>query len=387
MPDNDLDKQDRYQVPNITQTEFDQILDVVEDIYTPIFKGFGATFNLERDWGDSTVNAWANQVGITWTVHMFGGMARRTEMNVAGFGLVACHEIGHHLAGFPKYSDSPWAANEGQSDYFSTFACARKVFASLPVPSVSGKGKEECDKWYNQSDREACYKSISGGLALGKLLAVLGGQRPPTYETPDTTVVTKTSDSHPKAQCRLDTYLAGSVCADVSWNDKVIPTNASAVCKNRPACWYADDGSGGGGGGDDGGGGGGDDGGDPDPTNPQSDQELTDMYNQVRELNRLTKLVAQDPLICAAFNHVSDLSMAGRCSHTGSDGSTVADRLKECGYAGVAREHVACRFKSQKHAVNAWYRDMGNRRIMLDKTKKDIGCASLGNYYVCLSGS
>jgi uncharacterized protein YkwD len=378
MPDNTLHLQDKMQRPNITETDFNSILDVIEDTYKPIFQSFGANFVLERAWSDSTVNAYADQVGRDWIVHMYGGMARRQEMNVAGFGLVACHEIGHHLGGFPKYSDSPWAANEGQSDYFSTFACARKVFDSLPVPTVTGKAKEACDKWPDQSARETCYKIMDGGLALGKLLAVLGGERVPTYETPDPSVVTKTSDSHPRAQCRLDTYYAGEVCADKVWNDKVIPTTKDAVCANRPRCWYADDS----GGGDDG-----DGDGDPDPTNPDGDYETMDLYNGYRQANRINVLAANDPLICAASLHATDISASGVCGHTGTNGSSVKDRVKQCGYSGSAKEHVACRFKSAKAAVNAWIRESSNRRIMLDKSRKSIGCASANGYYVCVTGS
>ena len=64
-------------------------------------------------------------------------------MTPDGFALVLCHELGHHLAGNPRVQ--AWAANEGQSDYFSTQSCARELWsgetaenakAALTVPKT-----------------------------------------------------------------------------------------------------------------------------------------------------------------------------------------------------------------------------------------------------------
>ena len=48
-----------------------------------------------------------------WVVAMFGGLARRPEVTKDAFQFVVCHEVGHHLAGWPFAYD--WASNEGQS--------------------------------------------------------------------------------------------------------------------------------------------------------------------------------------------------------------------------------------------------------------------------------
>jgi hypothetical protein len=46
--------------------------------------------------------------------------------------LIICHELGHHVGGFPFVSGTPfggyWAATEGQSDYYSTQVCARTMW-------------------------------------------------------------------------------------------------------------------------------------------------------------------------------------------------------------------------------------------------------------------
>jgi hypothetical protein len=379
MPDNRLDLEDKQQQTNITEDEFNSILDVVEQVYTPIFRNFGATFNLERDWADSTVNAYANQSGKTWTVHMYGGMARRNEMNKAGFGLVACHEVGHHLGGFPKYSDSPWASNEGNSDYFANHVCARKVFESLSVPQIPDYPKAKCDEIYSsQADREYCYKSLDGGQALGNLLGVLNGTGKPNYQTPDGTVVSKTSDSHPRAQCRLDTYLAGTLCT-MPWNDAVIPTNESAVCTNRPKCWFKSSGGGGGG--------------DPDPTptpNPdpdgKADYETMQAINLERMNRRLPQLDENEALTCASYIHASDIGPAGWCSHFGTDNSNFTQRVRSCGYRFSAVELLACKRSSGTDAVQRWLRDRESSRQIFSRQWTGFGCSSNSGYYVCVLG-
>ena len=61
-----------------------------------------------------------------YKVIMFGGLARRPEITADGFLLVVCHELGHHLAGYPFIDD--WAANEGQADYFATQSCTKNIW-------------------------------------------------------------------------------------------------------------------------------------------------------------------------------------------------------------------------------------------------------------------
>ena len=82
---------------------------------------------------------------------------------------------------------------------------------------------------------------MDAGQSLGNVLADLGNEPMPRYETPDRTVVKRTQEAHPKAQCRLDTYKAGALC-DKTWDDYVVPANASqakAVSCQKPRCWFA----------------------------------------------------------------------------------------------------------------------------------------------------
>lgn len=262
MPDNQLfledDSAKEVNSNGIDEAYFNGIIAKAQAIYAPIVAQHGGNLTIEGDWSDSTVNAYANRSGNSWTVNMFGGMARRNEITKDGFALVICHELGHHLAGYPFYVGQ-WAANEGNSDYYATAGCAAKLFtdeAPAPTPEPAPTPKSPCPfapsfvadanatpcKGFSfGADTSVCQRSIDGSLSLGKLLAVLGGQKAPAINTPDRTVVSKTQDSHPKAQCRLDTMYQGILCTKI-WNDSIIPRTkadmASVSCSARPACWY-----------------------------------------------------------------------------------------------------------------------------------------------------
>jgi len=254
MPENNLDKQDSFFNSNgMTEELFNQIIDDVEKYYSPIISAFGAELYVERNWDDSTVNAYASQEGSTYKVAMFGGLARRDEITPDGFAMVVCHELGHHIAGWP-YVQS-WAANEGQSDYFAMQACAKNLWKNQyaenaeAVNYVDPYAKKLCDV-YSKQDIGICYRSMSAGYSLATLLGALNNQKV-NFQTPDKSIVKRTYNQHPKAQCRLDTYVAGTLCA-MTWNDSVIPKNAKESAKYlctstdqtnyaitaRPRCWF-----------------------------------------------------------------------------------------------------------------------------------------------------
>jgi hypothetical protein len=145
-----------------------------------------------------------------------------------------CHELGHHLGGF-AFKSTNWAANEGQADYFSTQVCARKLWAGDPANqqaanNVDAYARAECNKiWNKVADQNICYRISAAGQALATLLSVIEhGGVSPKFDRPDTSVVQTTNPAHPKAQCRLDTFFAGSLCP-VKFDLSVIPG------RNNPA--------------------------------------------------------------------------------------------------------------------------------------------------------
>lgn len=265
LPPNDLHLQDTIMNSNVTEEEFNQAIDLAEEIYTPLINEVhGGRLKINRLWSNNTVNASASQFFGTWSVNMYGGLARRPEVTLDGFTLVLCHELGHHLAGFPF--SSRWAANEGQSDYFATLSCAKLLWGDDLEVNASFAGviddypKALCDDaWQIQTNRDLCYRSMVAGKSLADLLSALREQTV-EYDTPDTNVVSRTDNSHPDGQCRLDTYMAGALCAQ-EFDPDLIPGKDLGSSRNsaraeevsraytcsradafeigvRPLCWF-----------------------------------------------------------------------------------------------------------------------------------------------------
>lgn len=242
----------------LTQAEFNEVIEKVSAIYAPIFTNeFNATLNVERNWDDGTVNAYASQSGRTWNVAMFGGLARHETITKDGFATVICHEIGHHIGGAPKkksWWSSSWASNEGQADYFGTMKCLRKymenddneaILETMEVPSFV---VEKCNANFTTSNEVAmCKRGAMAGLSLANLFKALRSlPNDLKFDTPDSAVVSTTDDNHPAPQCRLDTYFNGALCSvdaytNVDQQDATVGTcNRVDGAKDgvRPLCWY-----------------------------------------------------------------------------------------------------------------------------------------------------
>ncbi len=275
LPKNDLWKEDRLvqSLANssnmMSEAEFNDIIDEIEDAYRPIYEDLGASLSIYRYWSDPTVNAFSAKRGNYWNIWLYGGFARRPEMTPDAYSLVICHEVGHHLGGYP-FGTSIWStevASEGQSDYYSTLVCPRLIwqdqeetnalYATLlrdPIP------RSHCDNaWESTSDRNLCYRTMLASKSLANINALLGNDGEVSWATPDQTEVDATNYSYPPVQCRLDTFTAGATCTK-SWDLMLIPgddqtirnslesesISANYTCHQstgdlngfRPRCWF-----------------------------------------------------------------------------------------------------------------------------------------------------
>jgi hypothetical protein len=276
LPLNNLNYQDNPRVLyNISPQLFKKLIDQVVIAFSPIVRMHGAELKANYLWNDSTVNAYANRNGNVWYINMFGGLARRKEITPDGFSMVICHELGHHLAGYPfkggpnEYAN-PWAAAEGQSDYFATQTCAHVIWGNDFAENAKHRytvdpiAKQMCDRnWSYQTQRDLCYRTADAGQSLANLLNVLeDANRPVRYQNAKSTLlVAYTDTSHPAAQCRLETYLNGAICRR-PLDIRVIPGSGphfsggspleeekeaanyscgergSAYDGSRPRCWF-----------------------------------------------------------------------------------------------------------------------------------------------------
>ncbi|MDE2141001.1 MAG: hypothetical protein KGL74_13510 [Elusimicrobia bacterium] len=257
LPPNNLKhKMGAAEAGGITEAQFNAVMDRMQALYGPVIAEHGATLVINRLWTDDTVNASAEQNGSTWVLNMYGGLARDKAITQDGMALVACHEMGHHLGGAPRYGGTDWAANEGEADYFANSKCLHRFFgdaatANFTHPKVlsddAALAKKACAQSYSGAkDRAICERSAAAGQSVTALFTELSGDAPAHFDTPDASVVAQTNDEHPASQCRLDTYFQASLCN----KDYHIPMSntdpAAGACVlsqgykvgMRPFCWY-----------------------------------------------------------------------------------------------------------------------------------------------------
>ncbi len=257
----------------ISRPQFRKILDAAESVYKPIFQSLGVgRFYIADRWNDDTVNACAS-IGAPCSkgsaaagntdryVEIYGGLGRHPLMTAEGLMLVICHEIGHHIGGYPRYEkNTSVMATEGQSDYFASAKCMRLIYSALTPKTnenwawanknrIPQEVQKPClNSFGNNVSAIYCMRSSLAGLSLAQVLGSLNGTDPRqlSFILKDNSVVQTTFESHPKAQCRLDTYAAGAACTA----DPRIPFSATnpnqGACVNkmapgaRPSCWYKD---------------------------------------------------------------------------------------------------------------------------------------------------
>lgn len=243
----------------ITLAEFNSIMDRIEKIYGPIVQAKGGKLEARRLWDDGTVNASAERIGTTYRINMYGGMARHKFITPDGFMLVACHEMGHHLAGKPKYSNwwpvgsDSWASVEGQSDYFGTAKCMRRMYLDMTEEEFNDFDRtnefanEKCAGVYTDvKDQDMCIRNAVAGVVLGNVLGDLSGTGLVNLETPSTEAANGINQRHPKAQCRADTYFQGALCSvpftvdfsDANHNAGACDSNSGFAEGIRPKCWF-----------------------------------------------------------------------------------------------------------------------------------------------------
>lgn len=235
----------------LDEQTFNKAIDDFTAVYNPIVTKHGAKLKINRLWTDDTVNSDTNQVGKTWIINSYGGLARFPGMTYDGFVMVLAHEVNHSLGGAPKYSDSPWASVEGEADYAASLKGFHYMFQNdhnnraaankLDVPKTV---VQKCSTAYKGDNQQAlCERSSMAGLVVSEVLRQLNQDPDPvSFDTPDNSVVNKTNEDHPMAQCRLQTYFAGALCS-IDYKIDLSDTNANiGACSygdgKRPTCWY-----------------------------------------------------------------------------------------------------------------------------------------------------
>ncbi len=111
--------------------------------------------------------------------------------------------------------------------------------------------------------------------------------------------------------------------------------------------------------------------------------DLLEEINEARARQGLHAFKFDSKLNCAAEIHAKDIGSKQICGHTGSNGSSVGDRLAMCGFNGWQwAENVACGQRTPSEAVQAWHKSAGHAHNMYNPEYTHVGLAMVNNYWV-----
>ncbi len=106
-------------------------------------------------------------------------------------------------------------------------------------------------------------------------------------------------------------------------------------------------------------------------------QQVLELTNQARREAGLPPLKLNETLQAVALAHAQDMAAHDFVGHVGSDGSTLAQRLRNAGFTGwlMASENVAAGFSTPEGVVAAWLASPGHRENLLHPSLREIGVA------------
>lgn len=246
----------------LSRTTFDSVIDRIESIYTKRFRRRGLRLEIKRLWDveDAYATTKIDRTDAkTRIIQITGGFARHEMMTADAFALLLCHEIGHHFGGAPipietrdHFGELAYISGEGQADYFATLKCMRRVFADddnsdfLNEESVPKKILKNCRRFSESKNMAICSRSQVASLALSSLVADNEGKTVSLYRR-DRERVDITNHDYPElTQCRLDTFIQGSICkAPLDMDTSITDPNIGLCSRHngvyigaRPLCWY-----------------------------------------------------------------------------------------------------------------------------------------------------
>ena len=101
-----------------------------------------------------------------------------------------------------------------------------------------------------------------------------------------------------------------------------------------------------------------------------------------------TSLIWNDTLELAAKEHSTDMYSNNFFSHTGSDGSSMSDRIKRLGYNWTTcGENIGNGYKNEEQVVKGWINSPGHCRNIMNPNFKETGAARMGDYWTLVLGT
>lgn len=199
------------QVLASSEASFNSVINTVIDIYE---SELPANRRVDIMWESEKLNASVGYRNKVLNFSFHGGFYRKKNLTPDAFAIVACHEIGHVLGGFPKVYPTHKYSSEAQSDYFATNECLKKYFAVTDAPELNMSGINDSIKALCNEDREC-----ARGLKAIKEATVIYPGSDINQQSDYISRYTIFND-YPENQCRVDTLKAG------------------LLNMARPACWF-----------------------------------------------------------------------------------------------------------------------------------------------------
>ncbi len=129
----------------------------------------------------------------------------------------------------------------------------------------------------------------------------------------------------------------------------------------------------------------------PSPTYPD---EIATLINNARTQAGLRPLTINFRLAAAAQGHSIDMACFGLLSHTGSDGSTILQRISAAGYPAIFYEEMIYASGYPQDAFNSWMNDPTHHAVIFDTRVSEMGVgyayvsdSAYGGYYTVDLGS
>lgn len=110
----------------------------------------------------------------------------------------------------------------------------------------------------------------------------------------------------------------------------------------------------------------------------------TEALNQLRAAAGRAPVVYSSLLEQAALAHATDMARTGTFSHTGSNGSSVGQRVTRAGYEWCfVAENIAHGQETLRRAMTGWRNSRGHYRNMIHRRAEAFGLARTeGRYWV-----
>ncbi len=117
-----------------------------------------------------------------------------------------------------------------------------------------------------------------------------------------------------------------------------------------------------------------------DTAHVNSNSSFTSMLNGVRSDNGAAAVTYDARLGAAAQGHANDMLANGFFSHTGSNGSSVGDRVTAQGYTWrTVGENIARGYQSEASVLDGWVNSPGHQANNVNPNFEDFALARAGS--------